>query len=108
MEYTFSHVGIPHKEEMADEELEEHLKVYITPLEEDAMRFEFVRFIPETRLPESIAGQIHIGYEVPDIDRAVSEGDEILMSVTDIGDKRIAFIRRKGIIVELIENSESG
>ena len=64
-------------------------------------RIEFLRFEPETWMPELIQNVAHIAYEVPDLE-AELKGAHVIVEPMDCGDKFIAFVEEEGIPVELM------
>ena len=85
-----NHFGIPTTIAQPGECYAEGLKVWLTDFTKSKNRIEFLRFEPETWMPELIQNVAHIAYEVPDLEPM------------DCGDKFIAFVEEEGIPVELM------
>lgn len=103
MGYRFSHVGIPDPTVPENAEYVRSFGIYRIDGAEDPMAFEYTRFAGSRILPEALKQEIHIGYEVDDLNEAIREADEILMQPFELpGKKVIAMVRRKGVLVELI------
>ena len=96
MKYHFSHIGVPDSTVSDKEEYVEQLGIYRIDGSEDPMAFEYTHFLDSSFLPEVLKHEIHIGYEVDNV-------EEVLMEPYELpGKKYIAMVRRKGVIVELI------
>ena len=87
---TVNHFGIPTTIAQPGECYAEGLKVWLTDFTKSKNRIEFLRFEPETWMPELIQNVAHIAYEVPDLEAELK------------GDKFIAFVEEEGIPVELM------
>ena len=104
MRYKFSHVGVPDLSVPDSAEYVRELDIYRFDGSMDEMHFEYTRFPEMGRLPEALKHEIHIGYEVKDLENAMQEADTILMAPFALANgRRIAMIRRRGVLVELIE-----
>lgn len=103
MKYYFSHVGVPDSLVSDHEEYVEQLGIYRIDGSEDPMAFEYTNFLDKSFLPEVLKHEIHIGYEVDDLEEALRGEDEVLLEPYELpGKKYIAIVRRKGVLVELI------
>ena len=96
-----NHFGIPTTIAQPGECYAEGLKVWLTDFTKSKNRIEFLRFEPETWMPELIQNVAHIAYEVPDLE-AELKGARVIVEPMDCGDKFIAFVEEEGIPVELM------
>ena len=86
-----NHFGIPTTIVQPGECYAEGLKVWLTDFTKSKNRIEFLRFEPETWMPELIQNVAHIAYEVPDLE-AELKGAHVIVEPMDCGDKFIAFV----------------
>ena len=96
-----NHFGIPTTIAQPGECYAEGLKVWLTDFTKSKNRIEFLRFEPETWMPELIQNVAHIAYEVPDLE-AELKGAHVIVEPMDCGAKFIAFVEEEGIPVELM------
>ena len=96
-----NHFGIPTTIAQPGECYAEGLKVWLTDFTKSKNRIEFLRFEPETWMPELIQNVAHIAYEVPDLE-AELKGAHVIVEPMDCGDKFISFVEEEGIPVELM------
>ena len=96
-----NHFGIPTTIAQPGECYAEGLKVWLTDFTKSKNRIEFLRFEPETWMPELIQNVAHFAYEVPDLE-AELKGAHVIVEPMDCGDKFIAFVEEEGIPVELM------
>lgn len=105
MNYPFSHIGIPVKEHRQWDGFYEPGKIHYTDFDNDEFRIEFVRFEPDSHMPELMRTMPHVAYLVDDIEQAL-EGREILVDIFSPGEGvRVAFIVHEGAPVEFMEIS---
>ncbi len=96
-----NHFGIPTTVSQPGETYAEGLKVWLTDFTQSKNRIEFLRFEPDTWMPELLQKVAHVAYEIPDLD-AELKGAKVIVEPMDCGDKFIAFIEEEGIPVELM------
>ena len=103
MRYSFSHIGVPVPQIPENAEFVEKLQIYRIDSSEDPMCFEYTHFLKGSCLPEALQHELHIGYLVDNIHEALKEAEEVLMPPRAVPqNKQIAFVRRQGVLVELI------
>lgn len=103
MKFTYSHVGVPGKENFLYTMYEPHLKVRLVELTSNNLKFEYFDFDSDADVPERMRTEVHVGYSVDDIDGALMELDNLVFSKTFLGDKYICFAEKSGVLVELIQ-----
>lgn len=96
-----NHFGIPTTTSQLGESYAEGLKVWLTDFTKSKNRIEFLRFEPDTRMPELIRNVAHIAYEVPNLEVELKDA-HVIVDPMDCGDKWIAFIEEEGIPIELM------
>lgn len=98
----YVHTGVPVSEKLEDMIFVEPLKVWITDASKDPYAIELLYFEPDSRMAAAIQDQVHVAYEVEDIDKAL-EGKSILWDKMDMGSMFIAFIYDNDTVVELCQ-----
>ena len=97
-----NHFGIPTQTPQPGETYAEGLKVWLTNFNESPNKIEFLRFEPDTWMPELLQKVAHIAYEVSDIDEEL-KGAKVLVDPMPGGENlTIAFIEEEGIPLELM------
>jgi len=103
----FHHIGIPTTERKEGETYSADSKLFITEIDHHPYRVEWLRFEPDSPMPELIQTIAHIAFEVNDLQKAI-EGKEILVQPkTMAGGHRIAFIVEGGAPIEFVQVSDS-
>lgn len=97
------HVGIPTEIQHAGETLVEDIGVYITDPSADPYGIEWLRFLPDSPLPEELKLGAHLAFEVDDLEAAL-RGKEILIEPwANAEGAQIAFVLHEGVPVELMQ-----
>lgn len=96
-----NHFGVPTTIPQPEESYAEGLKVWLTDFTKSKNRIEFLRFEPDTWMPELIRNVAHIAYEVSNLEVELKDA-HVIVDPMDCGDKWIAFIEEEGIPVELM------
>ena len=104
----FHHIGIPTTERRSDEVHLVKFGMHVSGFEESPYGVEWMRFDPDSPLPELVRTVAHVAFEVDDLEREL-EGQEILIAPNSPSPGvRVAFIVHNGAPVELLELSEEG
>ena len=104
----FHHIGIPTSERRPDEVHLAKFGMHVSGFEESPYGVEWMRFDPDSPLPELVRTVAHVAFEVDDLEREL-EGQEILIAPNSPSPGvRVAFIVHNGAPVELLELSEEG
>jgi len=102
----FHHIGIPTTERRSDEEHLPQFGMHVSGFEGSPYGVEWMRFDPDSPLPELVRTVAHVAFEVDDLEREL-EGQEILIAPNSPSPGvRVAFIVHNGAPVELLELSE--
>ena len=102
----FHHIGIPTTVRRSDEEHLPRFGMHVSGFEESPYGVEWMRFDPDSPLPELVRTVAHVAFEVDDLEREL-EGREILIAPNSPSPGvRVAFIVHNGAPVELLELSE--
>ena len=97
------HFGIPTNVVREGETYSEDMRLFLTNPDESANKIEFLRFEPESTMPEILKTHAHIAYEIEDFESEMA-GKTVIMDITKISDTMsIAFVEEEGIAIELIK-----
>ena len=96
-----NHFGIPTLEKQANEIYLEGMKLYVTDFAKSENKIEFLRFEPDSWLPDIIQQVAHIAYEVSDLEKEL-EGANVIVEPIVGDDMTMAFIVEEGIPIELM------
>ena len=99
----YHHIGIPTTIARADETyLPEH-GMYVSGYETSAYGIEWMRFEPDSPLPDLVKTVPHVAFEVDDLETAL-RGQEILIEPNSPSEGvRVAFIVSDGAPVEFLQ-----
>lgn len=106
MKYTFSHIGIPTKEEKDWDGYYEPGKIHYTDFKTDEFRVEWVKFDADSPMPKMMRTMPHIAYIVNNIEEALLGKDILVETFSPGKGVRVAFISHNGSPVEFMEISE--
>ncbi|UCC85374.1 MAG: hypothetical protein JSW46_08775 [Gemmatimonadota bacterium] len=99
----YHHIGIPTDAERLDEQYLEEYKMYVSGFETSPFGVEWMRFEPDSPLPEIVKTVPHVAFEVDDLEAAIA-GYEILIEPNSPSEGvRVAFILHDGAPIEFLE-----
>ena len=99
----YHHIGIPTQIPREGEEYLEKFKMWVCGYETSPYGVEWIRFEPDSPLPELVKTVPHVAFEVDDLQAAI-DGKDILIEPNSPSDGVIvAFIVDNGAPIELIE-----
>ena len=102
----FHHIGIPTDQRHEGEEYLEGGKVFYTDPEASEYRIEWLRFEPDSPMPEELRTRPHPAFLVDDIQAAI-EGKNVLIEPFEVFEGlTIAFIMEDTSPVELMQMAE--
>jgi len=100
--WRYHHMGIPTALPRRNEKYIAQFKMYVSGFNHSPYGIEWMRFEPDSPLPEIIRTVAHIAFEVDDLDAAL-QGQEIIFPAGSPSDGvRTAMIVHNGAPVELI------
>jgi hypothetical protein len=100
---VYHHVGIPTTEPRPDEEYDDRYKVYTSGYFDSPYGVEWMRFGPDSPLPELVKRVPHVAFVVDDLPAAIA-GREVLIEPNSPEEGvTVAFIIDNGAPVELIQ-----
>jgi hypothetical protein len=99
----YHHLGIPTQIQRESETYLEDYKVYVSGYEESPYGVEWMRFEPDSPLPELVKTVPHVAFKVDDLE-AELEGKNVLIEPNSPSEGvRVAFIVHNGAPVEFLE-----
>ncbi|UCC48878.1 MAG: hypothetical protein JSV41_01515 [Gemmatimonadota bacterium] len=99
----YHHIGIPTNSERPDETYLEQYKVYVSGYETSPYGVEWMRFEPDSPLPELVKTVPHVAFEVDDLEAELA-GKEVLIEPNSPAEGlRVAFIVEDGAPIEFIQ-----
>nr|WP_320117309.1 hypothetical protein [uncultured Marinifilum sp.] len=106
MNYKFSHIGIPTKEDKNWDGFYEPGKINFTDFNKDKFSIEWIKCNPDSPMHEMFQKIPHIAYQVDNIEEAI-EGKEVIVETFSPGEGvRVAFINHNGAPIEFMEISK--
>ena len=100
----YHHVGIPTTEAREGERYLPEFGMWVSGYETSPYRVEWMRFEPESPLPELVRTVAHVAFEVDDLDEAVRGKDVLIAPNSPSEGERVAFIVADGAPIELLEH----
>jgi len=104
--WTYHHMGIPHGSPRAHEQYLEHLGMYVAGFETSPFGIEWMRFEPDSPVPQIVQTIPHVAFAVPNLDDALQGREVIIEPNAPAPGIRVAFIVDDGAPVELLEFSD--
>lgn len=101
--FVFDHVGLTTTEPQPDENWVEQSRCWVTSPRSHPEHIEFLRYAPDTTVPEAVRANPHVAYRVDSIE-AHLVGLEILIPPFVVGDfVRVVFVRKHGMVFEYMQ-----
>jgi hypothetical protein len=98
----YHHLGIPTQTPRENETYLEDYKVYVSGYEESPYGVEWMRFEPDSPLPDLVKSVPHVAFKVDDLE-AELEGKDVLIEPNSPSEGvRVAFIVHNGAPVEFL------
>ncbi len=99
----YHHLGIPTDEPREGERYLPEFGMYVSGYETSEYGIEWMRFDPDSPLPELVKTVPHVAFQVEDLEAAIA-GKEVLIEPNSPGEgTRVAFVVENGAPVEFIE-----
>jgi hypothetical protein len=99
----YNHLGIPTNIRRDKEVYLPRFKMYVSGYEESPYKIEWMRFEPESPLPEIVKTLPHIAFEVENLVEAI-KGKKVIIAPNSPSEGRlVAFIEDNGAPVELMQ-----
>jgi len=99
----FHHFGVPTSIKSDNENYIEGAKVFVSDPEKHPFRVEFLRFEPDSPLPEDVRTKPHAAFLVPKLDDAL-KGQNVIIPPFDATETlSCAFIQDGDAVIEVME-----
>lgn len=106
MKAKFHHFGVPTTVKGSKETFLEGAGVYITDPESHPYSVEFLRFTPNSPMPDPIKKTPHAAFIVPSLDQAI-KGKQVILPPMEVSPTlRVAFIKDGDALMEVMEMKE--
>jgi len=99
----FHHVGIPTQTKRDGETYLEAGKVYVTDAESSPYSIEWLRFEPDSPMPEPLKTTAHVAFAVDDLAAALEGKDVLIEPFAPMEGLKVAFILHDGAPVEFMQ-----
>ncbi len=99
----FHHVGIPSRQPRPNETYLKEAKVYVTAVDADPMKVEWLRFEFGSPMPKEIQTMTHLAYEVDDIEAELKGKKVLVPPFVAAPGVKVAFILHEGVPVEFMQ-----
>jgi hypothetical protein len=99
----YHHVGIPTQTKRKNETYLENYRVYVSGYEESPYGVEWMRFEPDSPLPELVQTVPHVAFKVDDLEAELKEKEVLIEPNSPSEGVRVAFIVHNGAPIEFIE-----
>ena len=101
----YHHVGIPTEVCHEGEYYLEKFKMYVTPFDSNPYGVEWLRFDPDSPLPELVKAVPHVAFVVDDLEATVLNKEILIEPNSPSKGVMVAFIVDNGAPIEFIEYS---
>jgi hypothetical protein len=101
--WRYHHAGIPTTAQRPGERFLPAFGLHVSGFEDSPYGIEFMRFDPDSPLPEAIKTLPHIAFQVPDLDAALQGKTIVYPPAAPSAGVRSAMIEDHGALIELIE-----
>ena len=106
MSREYHHLGIPTDIKRTNETYLEDFKMYVSGFDTSPYSIEWMRFEPDSPLPELVKTVPHIAFKVTDLEGELDGKDVIIEPNSPSKGVRVAFIVDNGAPVEFLEFNE--
>jgi hypothetical protein len=105
--HKYHHIGIPTDIPRENESYLDKPRMYVSGYEESPYGVEWMRFEPDSPLPELVKTVPHVAFEVDDLEAAIQGKDVLIPPNSPSEGIRVAFIVDNGAPIEFIEIEET-
>jgi len=99
----FHHVGIPTDQKRENESLVEGGKVWVTDADACPFHIEWLRFEPDSPMPDQLKTIPHVAYKVDDLAAAMEGQDVLIEPFEAMPGLKVAFILHDGAPIEFMQ-----
>jgi hypothetical protein len=101
----YHHVGIPTTVSHEGEYYLEDFKMHVTPYDTNPYGVEWLRFEPDSPLPELVRTVPHVAFQVDDLEAALRDKEILIQPNSPSVGVMVAFIVHNGAPIEFLEYS---
>lgn len=102
-ELKYHHLGIPTNVVRPNEEFLKDYNIYVSGYETSEYKIEWMRFLPDCKLPEIVKTIPHVAFEVEDLNSAIENKNVIIQPNMPSENYIVAFIEENGAPIEFIQ-----
>ena len=102
----FHHVGIPTETQREGETYLEAAGLFVTDAAASPYKIEWLRFEPDSPMPEQLKTMPHVAFVVQDMDAALEDQDVLIEPFEPMEGMQVAFIMHDGAPVEFMTITE--
>lgn len=108
--FEFDHVGITTTVKQPDENWVEQSRVWVTNPRNHPEHIEFLRYEPDSTVPEAVKANPHIAFRVTTLEEHLDQpGVEIIIPPFEVGGfLRVVFVRKHNTIFEYMQYLKKG
>lgn len=108
--FVFDHVGITTAAVQPGENWVEQSRVWVTNPRHHPEHIEFLRYEPDSNVPDTIKANPHIAFRVASLDAHLSQpGVEIIIAPFEVGGfLRVVFVQKHNTIFEYMQYLKEG
>lgn len=108
--FEFDHVGITTSITQPDENWVEQSRVWVTNPKKHPEHIEFLRYEPDSKVPETIKLNPHIAFRVSSLEERIKEaGVDVIIPPFVVGDfVEVVFVRKYNTIFEYMHYLKDG
>lgn len=99
----YHHIGIPTQTRRENETYLKDFKVYVSGYEESPYGIEWMRFEPDSPLPELVQTVPHVAFRVDNLEAELQEKEVLIEPNSPSEGVRVAFIVHNGAPIEFME-----
>jgi hypothetical protein len=103
MKMKYHHLGIPTTDQKPDETYLPEFKMYVSGYDESPYNIEWMRFEPDSPLPELVRTIPHVAFEVENLEQELTGKNVIIKPNSPAQGILVAFIEDHGAPVEFIQ-----
>lgn len=100
---TYHHIGIPTDVPREGEEYLEKFKMYGSGYESSPYGVEWMRFEPDSPLPELVKTVAHVAFVVDDLEASIEGKDILIEPNSPYEGVKVAFIKDNGAPIEFLQ-----
>ena len=99
----YHHLGIPTCEKRQDEVYLDDFKMFISGYDKSEFKIEWMRILPESKLPDLVKNIPHIAFEVDNLSEILIGKKVIIEPNFPSPEYKVAFIEENGAPIEFLE-----